>query len=388
MSTPTPPLPSVGDRFDNLLIAVERVNKMLGKRAPGEVQYVESEQSDARRQLLHVEKVAIKNKVQQAQSQADFIDSISHELHAGVVNAIVKQMENSGDVYTRVLGLNDAATELLDVLATRAASISKLEPLAAAMPWLYDEIIPIVNAPQFRRRDSRGRIIVVESLRTAMSFMGIENLRLLLPTLIFKRTLPQITDPFPQIKHKMWQYAHGTAVSAREFARFYSAKTTPAFMLGMLSQIGRSALVRMYFRTFDQVQRQMLEEAQQKRERDRHDALLNIAPSANYVIALQNEFGDSLTADLFEHMVFKRLPLSQAMRSISNEDDIEEGSYAYLLKQARLYTQVRMLHQHRFIEKDELRPTLDSLNFPFGSLETLKDIDIFQLPLSVETDKN
>ena len=55
-------LPPINERFDNLLIAPARVSQMMGRRSPGEVAFAQSEQGDARRRLLHVEKVAIKNK--------------------------------------------------------------------------------------------------------------------------------------------------------------------------------------------------------------------------------------------------------------------------------------------------------------------------------------
>lgn len=375
-------LPSFDERFDNLLIAQERVFKMLGRRSPGEVRYEESEQGDARRELLHVEKVAIKNKALQEKHEASFIDSVRFDLHELVMHQLNIQLENSENLYQKVLSLTDDTADMLDLISLRTATVSRIEHFAAGQTWLYDELMQIVNSPAHRRRDSKGRVIVVESLRTALSFIGIENLRIILPSLVFKRTLPQVTDPYPQIKHKLLQYTYGTAVAAQELARFTSVKPLDAYMLGMLSNLGRCAIIRLYFRLFDAVQRSMLEEAQRNRQRDVHDALLKIRPSANYLIALQNEYADKVSADIFEHMNFKRLAIVAPMRQIANSEPVASGTLAEVLVQARHYTQVRMGYQSRVLEKKELKPLLLQRKYPSGAIESLKDTDIFQLPVT------
>ncbi len=154
-----------------------------------------------------------------------------------------------------------------------------------------------------------------------------------------------------------------------------------AFTLGMLSNLGRCTIARLYFRLFDSVQRTMLEEAQRNRQRDVHDALLKIRPSANYLIALQNEYADKVSADIFEHMHFKRLAVVAPMRCLASKEEVEAGSLADVLAQARHYAQVRMAYQHRVVDKKELKPLFVQRNYPSGALEALKEVDIFQLPV-------
>lgn len=379
--------PPVGERFDNLIISPIRVYHMLGKRSPGEVTFEESEQSNARRELLRVEKRAIKNKFAQAQSHASFIEAVSSELHSLIVAEIQTIIQSPRNVFTQVLALNDDATALIDTLSTRAASISRLGPHAAALPWMHDELLRTVNTPSFRRKDSRGRVIVVESLKTALSFLGIENLRLLIPSLILKRSMPQVTDPYPQVKRKLHQYSIGTALTARELAAFTGVKPYDAFVLGMLSNLGRCALIKLYFRLFDQVQRRQLLESQRNKQREKHDALLHIKPSTNYLIALQNEYANRLTADLFEHMMFRRLAITEPMRAFSESTECDRDTAPDVLSLAQRYTRIRMLRQHRFIEKEEAKRALRMRSFPTGAVDRLKAIDIFALPMISEQER-
>lgn len=377
-------LPTIDERFDNLLVCPQRVAAMVGRRSPGEVTFEESEQNNARRLLLHVEKVAIENKRLEAESEASFLDRVSQQLHSHILTALEQQVEDITSLFDHTVGQVDDQSQILDCLGTRAATISKLEPWVAGSPWLYDELIKVVNSPTFRRRDSKGRIIVVENLRTALSFLGIDNLRLLLPSLLIKRVMPQITDPYPQIKIKFSQYATGTALSARTLATFWQQKPYPAYVMGMLSNMGRCLVARLYFKLFEATHRKLLEDAQRKRERDLHDGLLKIRPSASYLIAMQEKFADAISADIFDHLALQRVPIRPALRGLVTGQPDEETPYYDILIRAREYSKVRMLYSQRFITTDEVKATLRPLAFPSGSLDALKAVDIFTLPLSAD----
>ena len=380
--------PTVEERFDSLLVSPELLAVQMGKRRPGEVAFEESEQNFSRRRLLGVEKAAIAEKRRQAESEASFIGRISEQLHSMILQDIESCIGDVPELYSKTLGLTDDIPALLDVLSTRAASVSRMEALVASAPWLFDELLHIVNTPKFRRRDSRGKVIPVETLRTALSFLGIENLRMLLPAFVLKRAMPQITDPFPQIKVKTQQFAYGVAVTARTLAPLANCHPASAFTLGILSPLGRCAVTRLYFKTFETLHRQMLEEAEKQRQPDVHEALTKIRPQANYLIALQEEFADKLTATLFDFMVFQRLPVTTAMAQLSTPAAELTDPLARVTQQARVYTRVRMLHHTRCIDKEEVKLQLRAQRFPRGALDKLKTVDIFTLPLTFDADQH
>ena len=382
----TAPRPTLDERFANLLICPLRVAAMLGKRSPGEVTFAESEQSYARRRLLHVEKIAIENKRLESLNEASFLDYISHELHALILQDIADQAQHPHILFSNTLNFSDEVPVMLDILSTKAASVSRLEPSVASMPWLYEELMQLVNSQRFRRKDARGRVIPVENLRTALSFIGIGNLRLLLPSLLLKRAMPQITDPFPQIKVTLSQYATATGLSARALACHYQADPFAAYLTGMLANLGRCCITRLYFKTFEYMHRHQLEQAQQLRQRDVHEALQKITPSANYLIALQDEFADKLTADLLADMPFKRLPAQAIISAVTPAPRAGSVSYSQLLNAARCYARVKMLHQAKAADKSEIKQLIRQQAFVPGALETLKRVDIFTLPFAIETD--
>ena len=380
--------PTLDDRFENLLISPERVMHMLGRKRAGEVTFDQSEQGDARRKLLNVERIAIENKRLQEKTEASYIEMVNHQLHELLLEEMTAYLSQTNDVYSQLLNLPDNMGALLDALSVRAASISKLEPIAATMPWLYDELIALVNTPRFRRKDSRGRIIVVETLRTALSFLGIENLRLIIPWVVIKRAIPQITDPYPLIKQKLMPYSMGVALTAKHIGELAGLHKSEAYTLGMLSNLGRCAVTRLYFKLFDKVQLQLLQECQKEKEQKRHEALLKITPSANHLIALQQEFADKVSADVIEHMQFTRLRLNEPIQTCAMNAPAAPNSLGKVLNQARIYTQIRMLHQLKLVELHEVKPLIAEQKYPAGALEKLKSIDIFTLPLTKHEEKH
>ncbi|WP_370164173.1 HDOD domain-containing protein, partial [Marisediminitalea sp.] len=336
--------PSIAERFDYWLIAPERVSVMIGKRAPGEVSYEESEQSFTRRQLLKVEKTAIRDKLQTAKVRAEYLAQINQQLHTLVKKKLAQAISDTPAILDKQLNWQDESTDLIDLLTTPSATISKVEAVAAGMPWLYDELLKLVNAPQNRRRDARGMVIVVDTLKTALSFMGIDNVKLVLPALMFRQSIPLITDPFPQVKHKTMEYAVTCARTAEAIAPQFKAQPYPAYLLALLSQLGRSVILKLYFKLFEQVHFDFLQHAQKAKLRDLHSALTQLLPDPAQCIQLINKHGDKLSLHLFEQMVFKRVDLQPPMQQFLQEPDDEDAlPLTRTLQQSRYYAKFRML---------------------------------------------
>ena len=369
------------------MVSTSKANDLLGREVPGFIAYEDSEQGFARRELLHVEKLAIKNKQAEEMSQQAYVDSVRNDFHKLLLSHFEAALDDVASLYHKTLGLDEALPELLDLLAVKACSIGKLEPLAARVPWLFDELLKVVNAPQHRRKDSRGKVIIVETLRTALSFINIENLQMLIPALLFRRTIPQITDPYPQIKSRVWQYSLAVSLSARELTEQTTGRRNEAFVFGMLHGLGRNAIARTYFRMFDRLQREQLELAQAKKERDRHDALTQIKPSGNFLIALWNDYSDKTTANLISYMQFKRLFVHPAAvnlhkRAVGKRD----MPLSQLMERAMIYAQFRLLQSHKVIEKPEINTLLRMTQIPVKEISRLNKFDLRTLPLNMQPD--
>ena len=127
-------------RFECLMISSSKANALVGKAIQGIVTYEESEQGCARRELLNVEKQTIETKKRREINDESYIDSVRNQFHQVLLHQFDIQIVDTPALYYDVLGMNDALPKLLDMLAIKACSIARLEPLATRVPWLFDEL--------------------------------------------------------------------------------------------------------------------------------------------------------------------------------------------------------------------------------------------------------
>ncbi len=378
---------AIHDRFDKLTISRVNTQLSMGIQPEGVVTYEVSEQGDARRKLLRVEKQAIKDKELNQKSQQNYIDSIRTLVHQELFKRIETIIHDEENLLTQVLGYDERLTELLDLLAVRASSISKIEPAAANMPWLYEDIIKMVNSPKYKRYDARGKVVVLENFKVALSFLGIDNLKMVVPTLAFKRWLPQITDPYPEIKKRLFETAIGTSVSCKKIASLSDVNDDQAFLLGLFHDVGKLVITRLYFKHFEEIQREALIEAHDNKKREEHSALSQITPSDEYIISLYDQFAYKISAGLIERMKFKRIYIANAMKEFSQNIPITKMSpMTRVLAQGVAYNKYRMLKVNKLISLDESKDFLRQFAFPKGALSLLKTTDLRQL--DIELDQN
>ena len=106
-----------------------------------------------------------RDKLQTAKVRAEYLAQINQQLHTLVKKKLAQAISDTPAILDKQLNWQDESTDLIDLLTTPSATISKVEAVAAGMPWLYDELLKLVNAPQNRRRDARGMVIVVDLLQ-------------------------------------------------------------------------------------------------------------------------------------------------------------------------------------------------------------------------------
>ena len=365
-------MPSLAQRFDVLLISTKLANQLIGRKAPGEISYEESEQGDARRRLLYIEKLAAEQKASDDQANAEKLQEVKVELHRRVEEKLKPLFANSTTIAESILGLSDEIANLLDTLSTRACSVSKLEPIVCSLPWLHEAILKEINLPKNRRLDGRGQPIIIESIRTALSSIGIEHLRLMIPHLIFKHSSPQVTDPYPNIKVKFAELSIGVANTMARLSGLLDLRPFEAYLLGTLSELGRCAATRQYFREFDKILNEYSLEAMNAQDQTTYSALQLIQPQPENITSLHNTYANELTIRAFEYLTFKRLNILQPL--VNKQHPLNE---ALLL--AQRFTRLKMLIRYRLVEKDEAIKGLAKLKIPTAWLEKLNQPGLFNL---------
>lgn len=382
MSQPISPQELIKQRFEALFLDAKSAQLMVKNAGQPTLSVVEFEQSKTSRSLLRIEKQAIQEKDLNAKSNLNLLSNITGQINIEVEKRLVEELKDTEHLYTKIIGLDKSLPELLDLVSVKAATISKIEPIAMQIPWLVKDLKKFVNQRKYQRTDNKGKVILVENMRVALNFFGLENLIIILTSLAIKRSLPQITDPYPEIKMRIWEEALATAMSCKKLAGVMGIHQNHAYCLGMLQMMGKIVISKLYFRHFEVVQREALKESQLAKKHEEHAALTKISPSGEFLNELISKHALGISADLIDRMQMKRVFIANAMREVANDKPMQNLSpLGLVLKQGIAYAQYRMLKGHKLIDLQQSKDFILTLKMPKGSLQVLKTTDMRAIEL-------
>jgi hypothetical protein len=117
---------TMNQRFEHLLVSLDEAVILSGKKTEKQRIMEDSEQADARRELLFVEEVAIKNREEISQKRNLFIQQVEAEFHVSLINDLSERFKNTEFILEKVLGFDLSIGKIFDVLYTESCSISRL----------------------------------------------------------------------------------------------------------------------------------------------------------------------------------------------------------------------------------------------------------------------
>lgn len=370
-------------RFYSLLIQADLAKEAAGKPTAKDI--AASNKDDSSRELLRVEKLRRRNEDLNKKSQENFRSSLLASINAIIEERIVTEIEDIEHLMNNLVRYDHSFPTVIDFLNTNACSVGKLEEKVKIMRWLHDEVIRMVNLPQYRKTDRLGRGQRMESLKMALGHIGIENLKQVLPSLALRRMIPQITDPYPLLKKKLWEHSLGTAIIAKHMAEFEEENGPAAFIAGMFHEIGKMALCRTYFRTFDEVQREALHEAHEEKKIDDYDGLRSIQPSGEFLVQLFVKYSPEITARAIDQMEFQRINIKEPMREFCEGIPVaEKSALGRIIQQANAYSEFRMLKSRDLINLDEAKAFIKANRIRPGTIAHLRTVDMKRLNLTMD----
>lgn len=340
------------------------------------------------RTMLEVEIAAATKRQEQNTSHLKYVAKASNHVHQVIETAIDKKKEDLEQLYYEVVGIQDTVPTILDILAVRSASVGRLEPLVNDLSWLGRDLVSLVNMPQYRKQSAKGTAVKVDSPALALRYLGLENLQLVIPTFAVRHWMPHATDPFPLLKRKLRDLSMSTAIAARQIAEVSDVNPQHAFTLGMLVDVGKVAVTRLYLRTFEQVWQNKVMIAREKNHKDLHTALMELSPDPLFLRNLLLHESPLLSAQLIEKMAFRYLPFNAVMEELI-AFDTELGEFDALMpltktiKQAQGYAQYLQLKESHLIEEDEAQMLFDSLHMDANLLSTLAKCSYQTLQLTI-----
>ena len=356
--------------------------KGFAEKQSGKITMVDhqgSEQKNRRRELLSVEVQAQQEKIIAEHGEEHFRKQIKQNFFSRVRTKINSDFDNKEHLYHNVLGIEDACPAILDILSARAASVNQIKNLAASLSWLATDLINLVNKPQYRKRAD----VQVSDAKLALSYIGLDNLKLVMPTFTLKHWLPTSTAPYGLMKRKLWNDSLAIALAARALAKEQGLDEFTAFTTGMLSNIGRFAVTRCYLTTFSELYKKEVREAFESKDKRLHNVLSKIEASEELLLEQLTMRSSQLSADLIEIMSFRRMGITEPIFDLAYADTIEKmHPIAQVVAKATAYVAFRALAKEELINSDESKALLSVVKLTPAEITLLKKSDIDHIKLN------
>jgi len=364
-------------RAISLFISKEYAEKQSGKIPM--VSHQGSEQENRRRELLSVEVQAQQEKIIAEHGEEHFRNQTQQSFFNRVRTKINSDFDNKEHLYHHILGIEDACPAIIDILSARAASVNQIKDLAASLSWLSIDLVSLVNKPQYRKRAD----VQVSDAKLALSYIGLDNLKLVMPTFTLKHWLPTSTAPYGLMKRKLWNDSLSIALASRVLAKEHGLDEFTAFTNGMLSNIGRLAVTRCYLTTFSEMYKKELRDAFESKDKRLHTVLSKIEASEDLLLEQLIMRSSELSADLVEKMNFKRLAITEPIFDLAYAESFEKmHPIAQLVAKAKAYVAYRALAQEDLIDEDESNKLFSSVNLTPDEIALLKKSDIDHIKLN------
>ncbi|MBB1294881.1 HDOD domain-containing protein [Pseudoalteromonas sp. SG43-7] len=370
-------------RAHDLLLGHSFAQRQIGYIHTLDINYGEAMKQ---RTLLEVEVAAQKIRKLSSTSHHKYRAQASQQLHQVIDTAMNKQLADIDTVLHETIGIEDNVPAILDILAVKSASVGRLEPLVKDLTWLGRELVAFVNLPYYRAQRNKHTSVKVDNPSLALRYIGLDNLQFVVPTFAVRHWMPHSTEPFPLLKRRLRDNSMACAIAAQELAKLNGINEVHAFTLGMLLDVGKIALIRLYLRTFERVWQRKVTLAREDQHKDLHTALLELKPDPLFLSTLLNQHALKVTATVIDKMAFRYLPfnavLSQLINGVSKGDSLLP--LAMLMQKARCYSQCVTLSEHQLVESDEKSLWFDYVGLSKQELEQLEKTNLQHFHIKID----
>lgn len=308
---------------------------------------------------LDIEREAIAARLaQQMQTRAAF-EAISKQLSDTVSQNIAHQLASPERVLERS-GINETPILLLELLLAKNLDINRLRPLIASLGWLCRDLTNMVNSPAFCARRPHSSDIQVTDIKLVINYIGIENLRTIVPYFCLRNLLPRDSAKLLWTTRKLWRYSISTAIAANALSQLHDSDTALAYSAALLEQLGTSVVLGLSARAFEKTWGEWIREASNSRDKEIYDAVAATEFPAQLVFEHVLQHGHKLNWQLLDALKFEQSPLTLLLKELDQTLSYADLSFhAALVARASCYAKVMLLEEMRQLDPQEKRLMFD-----------------------------
>ncbi len=362
-----------GVRPGKIIEIEDRLNRqLLLVRHKGDSSFSYEPELDAEAFKLEVEREALLTRLLKQRQAREVFEAISTQLHDTVNNAIEHQLASPASVLDKA-GINETQVLLLDLLQAETLDATRLSPLIGSLPWLSRDLTNMVNSPALRARRSQSAEVRVTDIKLVMNYIGLENLRTIIPYFCLRNWLPSGNSKLLWTVRKLWRYSIISGIAASALAKLHQQNVALVYSASLLNQLGASVVLNLSAGLFEKTWGYWLREASTSRDKEVYDAVMATDFPTQAVFEQVLTHGAKLNWQLLALLKFEQNPLTLLLKELEQTLSYRELSApAALIARAHCYAKVLLLEDMRQIEPQEKRLMFDYYELTEQELLRLK----------------
>ncbi|MCE9687014.1 HDOD domain-containing protein [Shewanella sp. AS16] len=350
-----------GVRPEKIIAIEQRLYQQLlvAKMKSGTMQDEIDMELEADANKLDIEREAIQARLaRQNQARAVF-KAVSTQLSNRVNNAIEHHLAVPESVLA-ACGISAQQMLLLEMLQSQNLDLIRLRPVIAELDWLIRDLSNVLNSPSFRHQRQQRADVQVTDLKLVLNYIGIENLRILVPYFCLRHWLPSGNTHLLWTIRKLWRYSLATGIAAQALAKLHDGDEGLMYTCALLNQLGTSVVLSCSAGLYEKHWGEWLREAHKSKDKELYDAVMATPFPARALLEQVQSQGQRLNWLLPSLLNFSDSRLTLMLKELD-----ESPSYAglsadaALIARASCYAKVLMLEEMRQITPQEKRLMFD-----------------------------
>lgn len=308
-------------------------------------------ESDANK--LAIERDAVLERLSKQIQAKQVFYAVSAQLITTVNSTLDNQLA-SPELLLKHSGINENQMLMLETLHQKNLDLNRLRLLISDLPWLCRDLTNIVNSASFRHQRLQRSEVKVTELKLVLNFIGIENLRILIPYFCLRNWLPTGHANLLWTTRKLWRYAMLTGIAAKALARLNEKDAALVYSCSLLHQLGTSIVLKNAAKVYEEVWGNWLREASRSRDKALYDAVLATEFPAENIYQQVLLHAQKLNWQLLSLLNFEQSPLTRIQAELDMTLSYSELSdHAALVARASCFAKVLMLQEMRMISPKE-----------------------------------
>lgn len=342
--------------------------------------------AQAERILLAVEERRLRKVKMQQIAESKTIDAMAKSLRPHIIEHVRAKIEDQEHVIKHLLRLPANFVDLVDMLYTPTSTYSRVASIVRLNNVHDRNLINMVNRSDFQVQIGKPVSQKIRDTQIAISLLGVEGTKALLPVMMLKQTIKLRNEYFPLLGFKLWKMmlSNGLATHYILTQKGYS-DPVEGLLAGMMYNLGKVSLYHQFIASFDEVQKTFLVNFRKDGKKLQHDYLLKVEPDPDILFLLMQQFAGKHSLQVAQALeLHKQRPkgmgasLEQAL-SISSINQCDPLARA--IRQGNAYSQLEQLRHAKLVGKENIAPFLENVGMSKEGMAALLRRNLTRLDL-------